>query len=246
MHRTLSRRGFTIVEVVVAIAVIALLMGLLFPVLGAVKRTARNTLCMSNIRNFVAADLAYMTVHQRLPPMSPYVPTSIGVDRIRQIGQYCGQRVPEGDAFSWPRREVQPDWINCPCAVHSGYAEGPTVGGGVYTGYAYYGGLADSQIVSSGLGTVVNPGHACDSRASERGVMWADILAEFPTTEERRFEIFHVRPRTVQYTDFRFHAREVDAIHRGWSDGSVERVKLNLEDGSPDQRLQTFLGNYYF
>lgn len=81
-------------------------------------------------------------------------------------------------------------------------------------------------------------------------MLWADVLAEFPTVEERRFEIFHTTTNANRYSDFRFHAREVEGIHQGWSDGSVRwtpRSKINL-DGikSPDLRLQTMLGNFYF
>lgn len=246
MTQQQARPGFTLVEVIVALAVTAILIGVLIPALSLMKRSARDTLCMNNLRTYVMADLAYLSVHQRLPPMNPYVPTSTSVERIRQIAQYCGQRAPEGDAFHWPRREDQPAWINCPCAVHSGYAEGPTVGGGVYNGYGYYGGMEDSQLVLNGLGTVVNAGHAADSRASKRGVLWADILAEFPTAEARRYEVFHVRSSAAQHADFRYFAKDVDAIQRGWSDGSVDSAKINLDDDSGDKRLTTYFGNYYF
>jgi prepilin-type N-terminal cleavage/methylation domain-containing protein len=45
--------GFTLVELLVVIAVIALLMGLLVPVLGTAKEKARRVACMGNIRQFI-------------------------------------------------------------------------------------------------------------------------------------------------------------------------------------------------
>ncbi len=237
-------------EVLVSIAVIAVLIGLLVPALSSARRSAKQVSCMNNIRQFVASDAMYLSDYRQFPSMSPFVPTSISVARLRLMGEYFGMVVPAGEAAQWPKRPVQPEWINCPFARHSGYAEGVTVGGGLYTGYVYIGGLDQSDLVKNGLGTVARKGHAADQRGLKRGVLWADILTEFPTVEERRYEVFHTVPRAPRYSDFRFYAREVDGVHRGWSDGSVEwrrGVELDLSGiTSKDLGLQTFLGNYYF
>lgn len=252
MGRTqrIPKPGFTLVELLVVVAVVGILIGVLLPSLSGARRAARNTVCMNNIRQFVVADTAYLNDHRCFPVMSPFVPTSITVDRLTKIGKYFDLPVPPGRAAQWPKRPLQPEWINCPCAKDSGYAEGLTVGGGLYTGYAYYGGLEESELVRNQLGTVANRGHAADSRGFRRGVLWADTLTEFMTTDKRRYEVFHTKPTAGGYTDFRFFQSEIDGINRGWSDGSVDWVpgsSLNL-DGitSPDIRLQTFLGNYYF
>lgn len=248
MHR--QRTAFTLIELLVVIAVIAVLIGLLVPALSGARRSGRKVVCMNNVRQFAAADTLYLNDNRQFPAMSPYVPTSISVARLRQIGEYFGLSVPEGEAIDWPRRPDQPKWINCPFAQTSGYAEGLTIGGGLYTGYAYVGGLEHSELVRTGLGTVANKGHAAEFRGMNRGVLWADILTEFPSTDDRRYEVFHTIPNAARYSDFRFHTREVDGIHRGWCDGSVEWLpgsKINLNGiGSPDLRLQTFMGNYYF
>lgn len=242
--------GFTLSELLVVIAVTSILIGLLVPAFASARHSAGNIACMNNIRQFVVADSLYLNDTDRFPEMSPFVPTSIMTDRIRQIGRYFDLPVPEGGAIDWPRRDEQPEWINCPWARHSGSAEGLTVGGGLYTGYAYYGGLEQSELVQSGLGNVVNPGHAADERGFDRGVLWADVLAAFPISEARRFEVFHRTPSAGSYSDFRFHANEVDGINRGWSDGSVEWVpgsQLDLTSpGSRDRRLSTFLGSFFF
>ncbi len=48
--RTLRRGGFTIVEMLVVITVIAILIALLLPALGAARESARRTQCQSNLK----------------------------------------------------------------------------------------------------------------------------------------------------------------------------------------------------
>jgi len=52
-------RAFTLIELLVVIAVIALLVGLLLPVLGQARSAARSTACLSNLRQTALATLAY-------------------------------------------------------------------------------------------------------------------------------------------------------------------------------------------
>ena len=140
---------------------------------------------------------------------------------------------------------------DCRCEQRrqSGYAEGVTVGGGLYTGYVYVGGIEKSAMLTMGFATLVNPGQAADYKNTRRGVLWADILDEFITADPRRFELFHSR-KQVKYPDFRFHAEELEGINRAWSDGSVEWTSGNRLDlsgaNSSDLRIKHILGNYYY
>jgi len=54
-----SRRGFTLIELLVVIAIIAILAAILFPVFAQAREKARQTACMSGIKQLGLAFLQY-------------------------------------------------------------------------------------------------------------------------------------------------------------------------------------------
>ena len=75
-------RAFTLVELMVTVAVIGLLMGILIPSARAMQRESRNAGCLSNLRqDFVAVD-SYRQQNAGQLPMCEFLPvvTDAGVD----------------------------------------------------------------------------------------------------------------------------------------------------------------------
>lgn len=62
--------AFTLIELLTVITIIAILMGLLFPVLGIVKDRARMAEARNDVLNIVAALNSYSAEYAKLPPLT--------------------------------------------------------------------------------------------------------------------------------------------------------------------------------
>ncbi len=62
------RRGFTLIELLVVIAIIAILAAILFPVFARAREKARQTSCLSNVKEIVLGTMMYIQDYdERLP-----------------------------------------------------------------------------------------------------------------------------------------------------------------------------------
>lgn len=89
-----ERAGFTLIELLVVIAIIAILAGLLIPVLARAKDKARATVCQSNLRQLSMAAMMYDGDHGTYPigwPLAEWLTSENTPIWYRQLQPYVGR-----------------------------------------------------------------------------------------------------------------------------------------------------------
>jgi prepilin-type N-terminal cleavage/methylation domain-containing protein/prepilin-type processing-associated H-X9-DG protein len=69
----MEKRGFTIVEILVVIAIISLLMGILLPALGAAREEGKSVVCLNNLRQMVLAADVYTNDNDGFYPLAGFM-----------------------------------------------------------------------------------------------------------------------------------------------------------------------------
>jgi prepilin-type N-terminal cleavage/methylation domain-containing protein len=98
MTPTPRRRGFTLVELLVVIAVIAMLVALLLPAVQSVREAARQTQCQDRLHNLGVACHGYEGSHRTLPP---------GYVSFSEYGRIGMLPAEDYDALTW---DAAPGW----------------------------------------------------------------------------------------------------------------------------------------
>jgi prepilin-type N-terminal cleavage/methylation domain-containing protein/prepilin-type processing-associated H-X9-DG protein len=134
------KRGFTLIELLVVIAIIAILAAILFPVFAKAREKARQTSCLSNVKQLSLGVVMYVQDYDERFVAGTAIPDFIPV--------------PPDTNRCWWRFKIQPyvkNWqlFNCPSGESNDWSLITTQGQGNY-GY-------DEALGGLSLGTVRTP-----------------------------------------------------------------------------------------
>ena len=113
-HVKTSTRGFTLVELLVVLAITGVLASLLLPALARAKFSGRNTVCKSNLRQLGIALNAYSTSHDAYPVSGEGGPTEITPEFARATYWWDRLGLPGTADLGYNGKGELPGIFRCP------------------------------------------------------------------------------------------------------------------------------------
>jgi len=126
----MKRHGFTLIELLVVLAILGLLAALLFPVFAGVRERARQTACLSNLRQIAMAVQAYAQENNEYIP--PYNSSFYGT--LSAVGPPMTDHGADLVSCLNPYTHSRAIWF-CPADI---YARTPSTAGSVNHLYLSY------------------------------------------------------------------------------------------------------------
>ena len=93
LQHSRGAKGFTLVELLVVISVIAILGGILLPMLGRSKDAAHNTTCSNNLKHWTRGFLMYVDDNEDYTPRESATPGGVSLENWSQVRHTLSQSV---------------------------------------------------------------------------------------------------------------------------------------------------------
>jgi prepilin-type processing-associated H-X9-DG protein/prepilin-type N-terminal cleavage/methylation domain-containing protein len=227
-------RGFTILELLVVVGLIAVLLGTLLPGLGRAREQTKSAVCQSNIRQIALANGLYAHESQ-----GAYVPGA--AEFLKNLHRWHGRRGTANEAFVSSEGPLVaylgPQGAIRVCPAFAAHKSGFEAGNG---GYGYNNAYVGVQTAVDRRGRTLvtsDRGGAVADRVRRPGetVMFTDAafvsggLIEYSFSEPRFHPYYGLR------ADPSSHFRHLDAANVAWCDGHV----------SSEQRTFTWSSGFY-
>jgi len=173
-----KRSGFTLIELLVVIAIIAILAGLILPVLARARESARRTSCASNINQIAKAMYMYADVPAN--GIFPCEGTLWNADGDENLGLLYRGYIMDPKVFSCPSKPTSPALLNVIVASKAGVGINAQA---MKTGYGYDAGHTPNDAMAaivadrpSGKANSRNHGGATGSGAGQNVLIGAGTV----------------------------------------------------------------------
>jgi prepilin-type N-terminal cleavage/methylation domain-containing protein/prepilin-type processing-associated H-X9-DG protein len=109
------KNGFTLIELLVVVAIIAILAGFLFPVFAQAREKARETVCLSNVKQLgLGLQIYSLDYDETLPHHAADAANFLAPNAPANWGKALGPYVKNSQVYSCPSALLAPGYKNVP------------------------------------------------------------------------------------------------------------------------------------